>query len=807
MLRFERWMICLCLCCAACIAAWSQTMRKRLFTDDWRFILDSTGTHYNREENDADWRKLRLPHDWSIEGVFSENNPASPGGGALPGGTGWYRKTFTLPATEKGKEVYVAFDGVYCNSEVWINGHYLGKRPNGYISFQYALTPWLQYGKAKNVIAVKVDNAQQPNSRWYSGSGIYRNVWLVTTSSVAVDHWGTYITTPRIDRQMASVQIATRLRNTGTALRNSILLTTVYDAAGREIAHQKQRCALPVDTLTCVQQIQVPSPVLWSPDQPYLYRVVTRLMDGQQLTDEYTTHFGIRYFSFDKDKGFFLNGTHLKILGVCNHHDLGCLGTAINTRALERQLQLLKTMGCNGIRTSHNPPAPELLDLCDKMGFIVIDEAFDMWARQKTPYDYHLHWQEYHQRDLEDQVLRDRNHPSIFLWSIGNEIPEQWGPDTSGRNMARELIAIVQKLDTTRPIVTANNEIHAWNNLLQSGAFDMAGYNYSHSQWDSFPYAWPGKKLIVTESVSALATRGHYDKIPADSIRRWPEAWDKPVKDGNADFTISAYDHVSTPWGSTHEESWKVLKRLDHVSGMYIWTGFDYLGEPTPYTWPARSSYFGIIDLAGFPKDVYYMYQSEWTKTPVLHLLPHWNWTPGDTIDVAAYYSQAEEVELYLNGQSLGIRKKGTDDLHVQWRVPYTPGVLKAVSRKQGKTILQKEIHTAGAPAAIRLTADRKKIKADGRDLAFITVSITDTNGNIVPDADNLVQFFISGPGHIAGVDNGNPISHESFKADHRKAMNGLCLAVIQAGDHAGALTLRATAGGLQSTQLVVQVQ
>jgi beta-galactosidase len=467
-------------------------------------------------------------------------------------------------------------------------------------------------------------------------------------------------------------------------------------------------------------------------------------------------------------------------------------------------------MGINGIRTSHNPPAPELLDLCDKMGFIVMDEAFDMWKKPKNPYDYHLYWDEWHKKDLEDQVLRDRNHPSVFIWSIGNEIPEQWagqdGKDTSGTVIARELAAIVHSLDTTRPITSAMDHPDPQNAIYSSGALDLVGFNYHHREYKTFPQKFPGKKFIATETVSSLNTRGHYD-MPSDSIRRWPERWDKPFNEGNPDTTCSAYDNCSAPWGSSHEETLKELLRYDFASGMFIWTGFDYIGEPTPYQWPARSSYFGIVDLAGFPKDVYYLYQSLFTDKTVLHIFPHWNWKMGQTIDVWAYYNNADEVELFLNGRSLGTRKKQGDDLHVMWRVVYESGTLKAVSRKNGKVVLTKEIKTAGRPAKIILSADRKIISADGKDLSFITIAIVDKEGNMVPGANNLVKFTITGEGFIAGVDNGSETSMESFKASERKAFNGLCLAVIQAKEKAGKVELNATSDGLSSANLTIEVK
>ncbi|MGZ8545713.1 MAG: glycoside hydrolase family 2 TIM barrel-domain containing protein, partial [Flavisolibacter sp.] len=611
------------------IAATIQAQHKSRvsFTNDWRFKLDSVQSYQNSSQADESWTALDLPHDWSIEGNFSREHAAGTGGGALPGGMGWYLKTFTVPAHQKHKRLYIEFDGVYRNSEVYLNGKLLGKRPNGYISFHYELTPHLKYGSEKNIIAVKVDNSKQPNSRWYSGSGIYRNVWLTMLDPVHIDLWGTFITTPVVNAKTATVNTRyTIVNNKGGTKKVRFTQRIISLDGGKDTMVLQQDLVLNDPQYEGNATVQITNPRLWSVEKPQLYKSITTISEGEYILDEYETFFGIRSFRFDGNKGFFLNGQPIKILGVCNHHDLGALGAAINTRAIERQLELLKAMGCNGIRTSHNPPAPELLDLADKMGFIVMDESYDMWAKSKSPFDYSLDWDQWHKKDLEDFIRRDRNHPSVFMWSVGNEIYEQWGDDSIGRVMARNLVSIVQSLDTTRPVTTANNFVTQWNHLINSNAFELIGYNYHHKQWADFKKDHPGKKLIITESTSALQTRGHYDKYPVDSIRRWPEAWDKPFTGGNADLTVSAYDHVSTPWGSTHEESVKILLKHDFISGMYIWTGFDYLGEPTPYPWPARSSYFGIIDLAGFPKDVYYMYQSVFTQKPVLHLVPHWNW-------------------------------------------------------------------------------------------------------------------------------------------------------------------------------------
>ncbi|RYE29655.1 MAG: glycoside hydrolase family 2 protein, partial [Sphingobacteriaceae bacterium] len=766
------------------LSAKAQSRNIQDFDQNWTFNLGDVPSAKNIDFDDSGWRKLNLPHDWSIEGKFSKDNPATPEGGALPGGTGWYRKTFILPESSNGKIISVDFDGVYQKSEVWINGHLLGMRPNGYISFRYNLTPYLFYGTKKNVLVVKADNAVQPNSRWYSGSGIYRNVWLVTTSKLVVNHWGTFVTTPKVSAQSASINIKTNIRNYTGKLQNATLTSVLYNADGKIVLVKTTTGINVKDTVKEVSQdLMLNNPNLWSVEKPYLYKLVSKVTDDHSVSDTYETNVGIRYFNFDADKGFSLNGKPMKILGVCDHHDLGALGSAINTRALERQLEILKQMGVNGIRTSHNPPAPELLDLCDKMGFVVMDEAFDVWEKGKAKYDYHLFFKQWHQQDLEDQILRDRNHPSVMIWSIGNEIPQQ--RDTSALRIAPELAGIVHRLDTSRPITTANDHPDTSNKIIKSGAIDLIGYNYHEFDYATFHDRYPGKKFIATETTSGLETRGYYD-MPSDSIRIWPSRYDKPFTDGNPGNTVSAYDNVRPAWGSTHEATWKIMKKHDFLSGMFVWTGFDYLGEPTPYSWPSRSSYFGIVDIAGFPKDIYYMYQSEWTDKTVLHIFPHWNWEAGKMVDVWAFYNHADEVELFLNGKSLGIKKKTGDDLHVMWRVKYQPGTLKAISRKDGKVVLTKEIKTAGKPAKIELTADRSTIKADGKDLSFITAKVLDAAGNVVPDAENLINFKLNGEAFIAGVDNGDPVSHDSFKVNYRKAFHGLALAIVQAKEKAG---------------------
>ena len=777
------------------------------FDRGWRFQLGEVPRGEDPSLGDSTWRTLELPHDWSIEGEFSAQNPAGAGGGALPGGIGWYRKSFTVPAADSNRLTFIEFDGIYRNSEVWINGHSLGKRPYGYSSFSYELTPHLHYGASRNLIAVRVDNSKQPNSRWYSGSGIYRHTRLVTTGKIHVDHWGTYVTTPAVSADSAMVEIRTSVRNALPNDDSIIVVTTVYDPAGKEIgASTTSRRRLPRDSVTVMRQtLRLPRPKRWSLEHPYLYRAVTTIQCRNTVCDDgYTTPFGIRSFDFRADSGFFLNGKHVKIRGVCLHHDLGALGSAVNDRALERQLQIMQAMGVNAIRTSHNPPAPELLDLADRMGFIIMDEAFDMWRKPKTEFDYHLDFPEWHERDLSDMVLRDRNHPSVFIWSIGNEVMEQWtNGDSTAAPIARELAGIIRRLDPTRPITSGNNNGSTDNPLFHAGALDLLGHNYHHEAWPDLPKQFPGEKFIITEAMSAYNSRGYYEQ-PSDSVAVYFTPYDtthgqKP----NRDYRISSYDNRRASWGSLHEESLRLFERYSFLSGMFVWQGIDYLGEPTPYEWPARSSYFGLVDLAGFPKDPYYLYQSAWTKRPVLHLFPHWNWRRGDTVDVWAY-TNADEVELFLNGASQGVRRKQGMVSHVMWRLAYRPGVLRAVARKGDNVMMTQEVRTTGPAARVVLTPDRSRIRADASDLSFVTVTVADVDGRPVPNAEPLVRVHIDGDATIAGVDNGDETDHERFQRDSVRLFAGKALVIVRGGRKAGTVTLTATSSGLQPGKLPI---
>lgn len=800
----------------------SLQARERLCLDEgWLFTLSNDSKMSQTDYDDSQWRRLNLPHDWAIEGDFSANNPSGAGGGALPGGIGWYRKHFTLSADESFDKYFIEFDGVYMNSTVFLNGHQIGFRPYGYSSFEYDMTPYLNK-TGENVLAVKVDNSDQPNSRWYSGCGIYRHVWMTKTHSLHIAHWGTHVVAQPDGRVTVDVDLVDDSYS-GTP---PIIRHTIFDAHNKVVAIKSSK--------NVAQVLKVKKPVRWSVENPYLYRVKTEIIVNGQTVDDVVTTTGFRSFSFDAQTGFSLNGKSMKLNGVCNHHDLGCLGAALHDDALHRQLVMLKEMGCNAIRCSHNPPAPELLNMCDSMGFIVMDESFDMWRRKKTKNDYARFFVEWHERDLADMLLRDRNHPSILMWSIGNEVLEQWssaeadtltleqanlilnaGHDAStlakegemsvNSLLTKHLAEIVRRYDSTRPITAGCNEQNPNNHLFKSNALDIIGFNYHHQWIKDVPKNFPNKPFIMTESVSALQSRGYY-RMPSDSIYVAPDRWDIPYT--NPSMMCSAYDNSHAPWSSTHEETWDVVKHTPYCGGQFIWTGWDYIGEPTPYGFPARSSYFGIIDLAGFPKDAYYLYQSEWTDKDVLHLFPHWNWLPGQTIDMWCYYNHADEVELFINGQSQGVRRKENDhQYHVMWRVTYEPGEVKVVARKDGKPIREQVIKTAGSPDHIKLTADRQMLVADGKSLAFVTVEVVDQNGNLCPHAENQIYFDVKGNARIAGVDNGCQTSMERFKDNKRKAFFGKCLVVLQSTKQTGEIVLTAKGIDLKDAILNISCQ
>jgi beta-galactosidase len=793
------------------------TDRQIRLTQDWRFFKGDADGAEQPAFNDGAWRRVDLPHDWAIEGPFDRKY--GPHQGGLPFyGTGWYRKHFIVPASAKGREFKVQFDGAMSNSTVWLNGQRVGGRPYGYESFALDLTGAMKFGE-ENVLAVKL-MPEEASSRWYPGAGIYRNVWLIVSGAVRVGQWGTYVTTPSVTDARATVKLRTELENRGAQEARVTLETAVLDAAGKQVGRTTNDVTLPAGGKQTVEaKVDVASPHRWDLDSPYLYSVASTIREGGRQTDRYLTPFGIRTVEFTHDKGFVLNGKPRKFYGVCDHHDLGALGAAVNRRAIERQIEILKSMGVNAIRTSHNPPAPELLELCDRMGVVVMDEAFDMWARPKVKNGLSKFWGEWHEQDLREFVRRDRNHPSVVMWSIGNEVPEQGMPD--GAKIAQELTRICHEEDPTRPTTAAfNNANGAMRNGL-ADAVDLPGFNYRASQYAQIVKDHPNWIIFGSETESAVSSRGVYH-LPIEKYDKHPS------------LNLTSYDVIAPPWAYIPDVEFEAQEQNPSLMGEFVWTGFDYLGEPTPYfggrgandtDWPSRSSYFGIVDLAGFPKDRFYLYQSQWTSKPMVHLLPHWNWAgmEGKPIPVMVY-TNTEEAELFLDGKSLGRKKRFGEPVQLpvgssagqgktsimskyrlEWQVPYAPGELKVVGYQGGKSVAAESVKTAGAPAKVVLTPDRASIKADGEDLSFVTVRVEDKDGNFCPLANNLVKFRIDGPAQIAGVDNGNPATVEPFQADYRKAFNGLALLIVrpEAGKP-GRVKITASSDGLASGETTI---
>ena len=790
-----------CLVCVLCALTTLQARERQNFDAGWLFLLADSAQMSDADYQDSWWRRLDVPHDWAIEGDFYVSNPSGASGGALPGGVGWYRKHFSINQESiTNNRYFLEFDGVYMNSTVYVNGQKVGFRPYGYSSFEYDITPYVHEGD--NVVAVRVDNSDQPNSRWYSGCGIYRHVWLTKTHPIHVRHWGVYVHDGKVE---VDYENPTRQKVT---VKNMLL-----DADGKVVARSTGQSSYLSPLTSHLKK--------WSCEDPYIYKVRTQLIAGGKVVDEVETTTGFRDFRFDAKTGFWLNGQNFKLNGVCEHHDFGCLGAALHEDALHRKLLKLKAMGVNAIRSSHNPPAPELLNMCDTMGLIVMDESFDMWRRRKTQNDYARFFDEWHERDLTDLVVRDRNHPSVLMWSIGNEVLEQWssaeadtltleqanlilnaGHDAStlakdGELSVQSLLTqhladIIKRYDTSRPITAGCNEPDPNNHLFKSGAIDLVGFNYHHQWVKDVPKNFPDKPFIFSESVSALQTRGYY-LMPSDSIIVAPKEWWMPYTDPS--YMCSAYDNMHASWSSTHEQTWDVVKHSPYVGGQFIWTGVDYIGEPTPYGFPARSSDFGIIDLAGFPKDSYYLYQSEWTQKPVLHLFPHWNWLPGQTVDMWCYYNHADEVELFINGKSQGTRTKDAHTYHVMWRVAYEPGEVRAVARKDGKVVREQTIRTAGQPDHIRLSVDYQ-----GRDLCFVCADVVDQDGRLCPWAEDQISFSVDGDAQILATDNGCQTSMERFTSPQRRAFFGKCLVVVK-----GHGTLKAQSPMLKAASMVVR--
>jgi beta-galactosidase len=789
----------------------AAAQRRRLAMDPgWRFTLGDPAGAERPGFDDHGWRRVDLPHDWSIEGTPREDAPGGGRVGYFPTGIGWYRKAFGLPAGSRGQEAWLEFDGVYMNSDVWINGVQLGRRPYGYISFAYDITKHLVPGV--NVVAVRVDNSRQPNSRWYTGSGIYRHVWLTLVDPLHVGHWGTSVVTPRADSAGADVVVRTRVENDNGAARRGVLRSVVVDGAGREVARTETPFSLTAgQKVELEQQLRVESPHLWSIETPNLYRLRSEVLNGARATDVAATTFGIRTIAYDADRGFLLNGRQAKMRGVNLHHDGGGLGAAVPERVWQRRLEVLKAMGANAIRTSHNPPSPEFLDLCDRLGFLVMAEAFDEWTIGKVTEGYHKYFAEWSERDVTDFVHRDRNHPSIVLWSAGNEIGEQSTPD--GAQVLRRLVDIFHREDPTRPVTTGNDNIVADGHpatLAFLNALDVVGYNYVdrwHERRELFAeqdrHDHPEWKMVGTESGSIF------------------QAFDERSSLGN-DPAVARPNYTSGMIQA--ERLWKWVTLHDYFAGNFMWTGIDYLGESA---WPFKGFASGAMDITGDPKDSYYLYQSLWTDRPVLHLFPHWSWQgrEGQVIPVLAY-TNCNSVELFLNGRSLGeqrfefpaqgtsggwnsyalpVVRATTNDLHLRWDVPYEPGELRALGRRRnGEGACVASVRTAGAPAAIRFSVDRDTITADPWDVALVTFEIVDSAGTVVPTADNLVHVAVTG-GSILALDNADHRDHDPYRSDHRHAFNGRGLAILRAAQP-GLLRLTADADGLRPASVSVWV-
>ena len=801
--------------------------QRALFDFDWRFHAGEVADGQLTGLDDSTWTRVDLPHDFMISGQGDRTvaadgrapsermlrlpstpegpfDPRSPGGsshGYLNAGIGWYRKTFTLPETA-GKRVFLEFEGAYMNAEVWLNGEFLGKRPYGYSTFLYDLTPHLKPAGAKNVVAVRVQ-VKEPSSRWYSGVGIYRHVWLTTTDPVRIAPWGTVVRTTSVTAQRAELSVRVSVRNHWTEAVGTVVEVDVRDRAGRTLSTKREPLNVMADTLASIElPIAVEQPHRWSIADPYLYEVEARVLINGDRVDHERVPYGIRTVAFFPDSGFVLNGVHVPLRGVCLHHDLGALGAAAFDRGIQRQLEIMKQMGVNAIRTSHNPPAPALLDFADRMGFVVMDEVFDEWKVNKTRFGYGLYFDEWSERDTRDMVRRDRNHPSVIMWSIGNEIPEQ-GDTANAERMAARLAGFVRSEDPTRAVTAAMDNPEAALKTGFAKPLDLFGVNYHVRVYAPSR----GRNVFGSETSSDYSSRDQYNLVLKDGV---------PTVVNRLNNHVTSYDFEGPQWGNNAEVQFQAMRENPWVAGEFVWTGFDYIGEPTPFDWPNRSSSFGIVDINGFRKDRFYLYQSQWRSEPMVHLLPHWNWPEefaGKPIPVWTY-TNADSVELFLNGVSQGVRTwKGVKEFHLAWQVPYAAGTLRAVAMRGGKVVAEDRVETTGAPAKLELSVDRPVVRADGQDLAFVTVRVVDANGRLVrAGGNNLVKFTLSGGGAIAGVDNGDPTNHDPFigptpTAAQHLAFNGLELAVVRAPRSAGMLTLTAKSDGLAGATAAIRAR
>lgn len=779
-----------------------NTLREHLLMDfDWRFSLGNacdltkdfgfgkmqligtfaksgdaggpTGLHFD----DSKWQQINLPHDWAVDLPFVLDSTlvwhgGKPLGRAYPDTSiGWYRKLFTIPAGDLGKRIRIRFDGVYRNAQVFLNGQYLGQDASGYAPFEYDITDFLNYG-GDNVLALRVDTTL--NEGWfYEGAGIYRHVWLTKTAPVHIASWGNYVQSSFKSgiKGPASLLITSEVANSTEQPATCTVHATIIDPNGTTVATAHSRPATIASSTSEIVEMQttVTRPELWSLDTPHLYRLVTTVSINGKAVDQDETTFGIRTIRFDADKGFFLNDKPVKLKGTCNHQDHAGLGVALPDRIQYYRIERLKEMGSNAYRTSHNAPTPELLDACDRLGMLVMDETREFSSSPQAL------------GELERMVKRDRNHPSVVLWSICNEEPQQ-GTDR-GERMGRSMKEALRRLDTTRPITAAMN--HGWGKGL-SNVVDVQGFNYNLGDIDAYRKAHPAQPLVGTETASTISTRGIYANDPKRGY-------------------VEAYDTQKPRWGELAEDWWKFYDEREWLSGGFVWTGFDYRGEPTPYHLPCISSHFGLMDTCGFPKDNYFYYHTWWRTEPALHLFPHWNWPgkEGQPVEVWCYSNQ-ESVELFLNGKSLGSQKVEKNG-HLVWKVNYAPGAIEARASSNDKVTLVAKRETSGPAAKIKLQADRTSISADGEDVSVINVTITDAEGRMVPLADNKVRFTLTGEGKIIGVGNGDPSCYEPDHVTERSAFNGLCMCIVQASKTEGALTLQASFPGLEDSHVIIE--
>ncbi len=775
---------------------------------NWKFTKGDFPEAINANFDDSNWENVTVPHDWAIYGPFdktvdmqviaiTQNNEKvatekTGRTGALPFiGVGWYRTVFEVPEFQKGKQVLLTFDGAMSEAQVFINGQKVGERPYGYSYFYFDITSYLK-PNGNNLLAVRLENRPK-SSRWYPGAGIYRKVQIIVKDKLNFEHWGTFITTPFISEEIAKVNIKTKVNGSDVKL-----VTTIKDSDGKEITSGSTTLMFG-DELE--QNLAVPNPKLWSPETPDLYFAVLQVFQDNVLKDEQTIRFGIRKIEFKADEGFFLNGKVTKFKGVCLHHDLGPLGAAINKAALRRQLAILKDMGCNAIRSAHNMPSLEQVELCDEMGFMMIAESFDEWAKPKVQNGYNRFFNDWAEKDVQNLIRATRNHPSIVMWSAGNEVPDQWGNE--GIKRLKFLQDLFHKEDPTRLVTVGMDQVA---NTLKNGfgaMLDIPGLNYRLPLYGEAREKFPQGFILGSETASTLSSRGVY-KFPVEFAK------DKKYKD----LQCSSYDFECCNWSNIPDDDFVWQDDYDWVIGEFVWTGFDYLGEPTPYDdfWPSRSSYFGICDLAGLPKDRYYLYRSRWnTNDETLHILPHWNWEgrEGETTPVFVY-TNYDSAELFVNGKSQGIQKKNkesnTQRYRLMWMdVKYEPGTLKVVAfDKEGKPVAEKEIHTAGKPHHLELSTDKKELSADGKDLAYVTVSVVDKDGNLCPTADNQLQFNVSGAGTYRAACNGDATSVEQFHLPAMKTFGGKLVVTIQSSENPGEIELEVSGKGLKKAEVSI---